>query len=44
MPQSLARIYLHIIFSTKERIPFLADKEVRRKTHAYQLFARGVKQ
>lgn len=35
MPQSLAKIYLHIIFSTKERIPFLADKEVCRKTHAY---------
>jgi REP element-mobilizing transposase RayT len=35
MPQSLAKIYLHIIFSTKERIPFLADKEVRRETHAY---------
>ena len=35
MPQSLAKIYLHIIFSTKDRIPFLADKKVREETHAY---------
>ncbi len=37
MPQSLARIYLHIIFSTKDRIPFLADTEIRQHTHAYLL-------
>jgi REP element-mobilizing transposase RayT len=39
MPQSLARIYLHIIFSTKDRIPFLADNEVRQHTHSYLLGA-----
>ena len=35
MPQSLVQIYLHIIFSTKERIPFLKTKDVRNATHAY---------
>ena len=25
MPQSLARIYVHVIFSTKNRVPLLAD-------------------
>ncbi len=27
MPQSLAQIYLHIVFSTKDRRPFLQDDE-----------------
>jgi REP element-mobilizing transposase RayT len=35
MPQSLTQIYLHLIFSTKLRRPFLANKELRAKTHAY---------
>jgi putative transposase len=35
MSQSLAQIYLHIIFSTKERRPFLDDVELRKDTHAY---------
>jgi putative transposase len=34
MPQSLANIYIHLIFSTKERFPFLL-KEVRPDIHAY---------
>ncbi len=34
MPQSLANIYIHLIFSTKERFPFLV-KEVRPDLHAY---------
>ncbi len=29
MPQSLAQIYLHIIFSTKDREPLLMDKVFR---------------
>ena len=28
MPQSLAQIYLHIVYSTKERRPFLQDKGI----------------
>jgi REP element-mobilizing transposase RayT len=35
MPQSLAQIYLHVVFSTKERHPFLRDPEMRRNMHAY---------
>lgn len=35
MPQSLAQIYLHIVFSTKRRNPFLSDEALRAETHAY---------
>jgi len=35
MPQSLARILVHFVFSTKRRYPFLADKTVRDEMHAY---------
>jgi putative transposase len=35
MPQSLARIWVHLIFSTKDRHPFLSDKLLRTDTHAY---------
>src|ERR1700693_6191620 len=35
MPQSLARIILHIVFSTKNRVPFLKDNEQRSQLHAY---------
>jgi putative transposase len=35
MSQSLAQIYLHIIFSTKNRRPFLQDASIRDETHKY---------
>jgi len=35
MPQSLSMVYIHLVFSTKERRPFLRDHSVRRKVHAY---------
>jgi REP element-mobilizing transposase RayT len=35
MPQSLAQIYLHIVFSTKERQPFLQQEALRNEMHAY---------
>lgn len=35
MPQSLAQVYLHIVFSTKHRYPFLADQAIRTEMHAY---------
>ncbi len=35
MPQSLAQIYLHVVFSTKHRSPFLTDRSLRERTHAY---------
>ena len=35
MPQSLAQIYLHIVFSTTNRTPFLQDQQIREDTHKY---------
>ena len=35
MPQSLVQIYLHIVYSTKERRDFLSSKELRKRTHSY---------
>jgi putative transposase len=34
MPQSLSQVILHIVFSTKERRPWL-DAEIRPRMHAY---------
>jgi len=35
MPQSLSYLLIHIIFSTKDRTPYLQDKESRARLHAY---------
>jgi REP element-mobilizing transposase RayT len=35
MPQSFHQLYAHVIFSTKNREPFLDDKEIRERMHAY---------
>jgi len=35
MPQSLAETYFHIIFSTKDRVPFLRDRTLRDELHTY---------
>ena len=35
MPQSLAQIYVHIVFSTKNRHPFLQDASIRDELHNY---------
>src|SRR5262245_32728243 len=35
MPQSLAQIYLHLVFSTKNRQPFLQDAVLRDEMHNY---------
>ncbi len=35
MPQSLSAVYLHLVFSTKDRQPFLADVGLRAEVHAY---------
>jgi len=35
MPQSLAKILLHVVFSTKERRPFLKDRALREELHRY---------
>jgi putative transposase len=35
MPQSLSCLLVHLVFSTKERHPFLAQNELMLRTHAY---------
>ena len=35
MPQSLARVVLHVVFSTKNRVAFLADPALRPRLYAY---------
>jgi len=35
MPQSLAKILVHTVFSTKDRRPFLHDKPLREELHRY---------
>jgi len=34
MPQSLSAVYIHLVFSTKDRRPFLRDKATREALHA----------
>lgn len=34
MPQSLSAVYVHLVFSTKERRPFLRDPAMREALHA----------
>jgi REP element-mobilizing transposase RayT len=34
MPQSLSQLYVHLIFSTKDRFPFLTD-DIRERVHGY---------
>lgn len=35
MPQSLTKMYVHIVFSTKQRFPFLTEMHCRRRTCNY---------
>jgi REP-associated tyrosine transposase len=35
MSQSLSKMWTHLIFSTKDRYPFLSKAEIREETHAY---------
>lgn len=35
MPQSLSKVYIHIVFSTKNRYPYLSDKKIRKELHSY---------
>jgi REP element-mobilizing transposase RayT len=35
MPQSLANVLLHVVFSTKNRAPFLKSPDLRSELHAY---------
>ena len=35
MPQSLSVVCLHLVFSTKDRRPYLWDERIRPALHAY---------
>ena len=35
MPQSLSAVYIHLVFSTKDRRPWLRDKPTRDALHSY---------
>jgi putative transposase len=35
MPQSLSAVYLHLVFSTKDRHPSFADADLRNRVHSY---------
>lgn len=35
MPQSLSAVYIHLVFSTKQRHPFLRDETVRKDLHSF---------
>jgi REP element-mobilizing transposase RayT len=35
MPQSLTQMCVHIIFSTKDRRPFLKNKDIRKRLYDY---------
>lgn len=35
MPQSLAAIYIHVVFGTRNRLPFLSDASLREEMHRY---------
>ena len=35
MSQSLAKLYTHIVFSTKDRFPFLCNRELQQELNAY---------
>ena len=35
MPQSLAQLFVHVVFSTKHRQPFLANPALRAEMHSY---------
>ena len=36
MPQSLAKVLVHIVYSTKGRRPWLKDEDIRRQLYAYK--------
>ena len=35
MPQSLSAVYIHLVFSTKERYPYLRDENLQQALHAH---------
>jgi putative transposase len=41
MPQSLSKVLVHIVFSTKHRKPYLQDPDIRSELHAYTIGVLG---
>ena len=41
MPQSLDQVYIHTIFSTKDRYPFFQTPDLQRDLHAYMASVTG---
>jgi hypothetical protein len=39
MPQSLAKVLMHVVFSKKDRRPFLRDKAIREELHLFGIDA-----
>ena len=35
MPQALSAVYLHVVFSTEERLPLLAEANLRARLHGF---------
>ncbi len=35
MPQSLSAVYIHLVFSTKHRLPLLRDEVLRKDLHSF---------
>jgi len=35
MPQSLSAVFIHLVFSTKHRQPFLRDESLRNDLHSF---------
>ena len=35
MPQSISSVHIHLVFSTKNREPFLRNAEIRKEMHSY---------
>ena len=35
MPQALSAVYIHLVFSTKDRRPYLRDRGLRDQLHSY---------
>jgi len=41
MPQSLAKVLIHMVWSTKHRTPWLKDKQIRKELYAYMATVLG---
>jgi len=35
MPQSLSKVFIHVVFSTRDRTPFMMNEDFRNRIHAF---------